>query len=102
MLALYHLAARFSGAKQVNIRIEFAHRRTFCRTTETGVRDFCDTSCPLAGPDRSQVATTEKRIRRKPRKYRDKSKPMPCPEKPFYNNNLCLAVQAVWGEPVSG
>jgi len=27
---------------------------------------------------------------------------MSCPEKPFYNNNLWLAVQAVWGEPVSG
>ena len=37
------------------------------RTTKTGVRDFCDMSTPLAGPDRSQQATTERRIGRKPR-----------------------------------
>ena len=59
-------------------------------------------SDPLAGPDRSQVATTERRIGRKPRKYRDKFESMPCPEKPFYNNDLWLAVQAVCCEPVSG
>ncbi len=58
-------------------------------------------STPLAGPDRSQVATTERRIGRKPRKFRDKFESMPCPETPFYNNDLWLAVQAVSGEPVS-
>jgi hypothetical protein len=26
---------------------------------------------------------------------------MLCPEKPFYNNDLWLVVQAVWSEPVS-
>ena len=46
---------------------------------------------PLAGPDRSQVATTERRIGRKPRKYRDKFESMSCPEKPFCNNDLSLA-----------
>ena len=59
-------------------------------------------SYPLAGPDRSQVATTERRIGRKPRKYRDKFESMPYPEKPFYNNDLWLAVGAVSSEPVSG
>ncbi len=58
-------------------------------------------SDPLAGPDRSQWATTERRIGRKPRKYRDKFESMPSPEKPFYNNDLWMAVQAVWSEPVS-
>ena len=48
-------------------------------------------STPLAGPDRSQVATTERRIGRKPRKFRDKFESMLCPEKPFYNNDLWLA-----------
>ncbi len=59
-------------------------------------------SDPLVGPERSQVATTEWRIGRKSRKFRDKSESMPCPEKPFYNNDLWLAVQAVYSEPVSG
>ncbi len=59
-------------------------------------------SYPLAGPDRSQQATTERRIGRKPRKYRDKFESMPCPEKRFYNNDLWLAVDAVLSEPVSG
>ena len=77
-------------------------QRVLGRTTKTGVRDFCDMSTPLAGPDRSQVATTERRIGRKPRKYRDKFESMPCPKKPFYNNDLWLAVQAVSSEPVSG
>ena len=58
-------------------------------------------SDPLAGPDRSQVATTERRIGRKPRKCRGKFEFMLCSEKPFYNNYLCLAVQAVSSEPVS-
>ena len=70
------------------------------RTTKTGVRDFCDMSTPLAGPDRSQQATTERRIGRKPRKFRDQFESMPCPEKPCYNNDL-LAVQAVSSELVS-
>ncbi len=48
-------------------------------------------SYPLAGPDRSQWATTERRIERKPRKYRDKIESVSCPEKPFYNNDLWLA-----------
>ncbi len=55
-------------------------------------------STPLAGPDRSQQATTERRIRRKPRKFRDKFESMPCPEKPFYNNDLGLA-EGVGFEP---
>ncbi len=59
-------------------------------------------STPLAGLDRSQVATTERRIGRKPRKFRDQFESMLCPEKPFYNNGLSLAVQAVCCEPVSG
>ncbi len=41
-------------------------------------------------------------IGRKPRKFRGKFEPMPCPEKPFYNNDLWLAVQGVSSEPVSG
>ena len=45
----------------------------------------------LAGPGRSQQATTERRIGRKPRKYRGKFESMLCPEKPFYNNDLWLA-----------
>ena len=65
----------------------------FCRTTKTGVRDFRDTSGPFVAPNGSQPATTEKRIGHKPRKYRDKFKSLSCPEKPFYNNDLCLAVQ---------
>ena len=48
-------------------------------------------STPLAGPDRSQVATTQRRIGRKPRKYRDKFESMLRPEKPFYNKGLWLA-----------
>ena len=55
-------------------------------------------STPLAGPDRSQVATTEWRIGRKPRKFRDKFESMPCPETPFYNNDLWLA-EGVGFEP---
>ena len=51
-------------------------------------------STPLAGPDRSQVATPERRIGRKPRKFRDKFESMPCPEKPFYNNDLSVAERA--------
>ena len=47
-------------------------------------------STPLAGPDRSQQATTERRIGRKPRKFRDSFESMPCPEKSFYNNDLWL------------
>ncbi len=58
-------------------------------------------STPLAGADRSQWATPARRIGRKPRKFRDKFESMPCPEKPFYNNDLWLAVQAVSSEPVS-
>ncbi len=58
-------------------------------------------STPLAGPDRSQVATTERRIGRKSRKCRDKFETMPCPDKLFYNNDLWLAVQGVSSEPVS-
>ena len=38
------------------------------------------------------------RIGRKPRKFRDKFEPMLCPEKPFYNNDLCLA-EGVGFEP---
>ena len=55
-----------------------SRQRAFGRTTETGVRDFCDMSDPLAGPDRSQVATTERRIGRKPRKFRGKFGSMSC------------------------
>ena len=58
-------------------------------------------SHPLAGPDRSQWATTERRIGPKSRKFRDKFESMLYPENPFYNNDLRLAVQAVWSEPVS-
>ncbi len=58
-------------------------------------------STPLAGPDRSQEATTKRRIGRKPRKFRDQFEFMPCPEKPFYNNDLWMAVQGVSSEPVS-
>ncbi len=78
-----------------------SRQRAFSRTTKTGVRDFCDMSTPLAGPDRSQQATTDRRIGRKPRKVRGKFESMPCPESPFYNNDLWLAVQAVSSEPVS-
>ncbi len=55
-------------------------------------------SYPLAGPDRSQEATTERRIGRKPRKFRGKFESMPCPEKHFYNNDLRLA-EGVGFEP---
>ncbi len=58
-------------------------------------------SYPLAGPDRSQWATTERRIGRKPRKYRDEFESMQRPEKSIYNNDLWLAVQGVSSEPVS-
>ena len=51
-------------------------------------------STPLAGPDRSQVATAKRRIGRKSRKYRAKFEPMQSPEKLFYNNGLCLAERA--------
>ncbi len=78
-----------------------SRQRVFSRTTKTGVRDFCDMSTPLAGPERSQWATTEWRIGRKSRKFRDKFESMPYPEKPFYNNDLWLAVQGVSSEPVS-
>ncbi len=78
-----------------------SRQRAFSRTTKTGVRDFRDMSTPLAGPDRSQVATTEWRIGRKYRKFRDKFESMPCPEKPFYNNDLSVAVQGVSSELVS-
>ncbi len=52
----------------------------------------------LAGPERSQGATTERRIGRKPRKYRDEFESMPCSEKPFYNNDLWVA-EGVGFEP---
>ncbi len=55
-------------------------------------------STPLAGPDRSQWATTERRIGRKPRKFRDEFESMLCPEKPFYNKDLGLA-EGVGFEP---
>ncbi len=55
-------------------------------------------STPLAGPDRSQEATTERRIGRKPRKFRDQFESMQCPEKPFYNNDLWMA-EGVGFEP---
>ncbi len=55
-------------------------------------------STPLAGPERSQGATTERRIGRKPRKYRDKFESMPCSEKPFYINDLSVA-EGVGFEP---
>jgi len=48
-------------------------------------------SHPLAGPDRSQWATTEGRIGPKSRKFRDKFESMLYPEKQFYNNDLRLA-----------
>ena len=70
----------------------------FSRTTKTGVRDFCDMRDPLAGPDRSQWATTGRRIGRKPRKFRGKFESMLYPEKLFYNNDLCLA-EGVGFEP---
>ena len=75
-----------------------SRQRVLGRTTKTGVRDFCDMSTPLAGPDRSQVATTERRIGGKPRKFRAKFESMPCPEKPFYNNDLSVA-EGVGFEP---
>ncbi len=56
---------------------------------------------PVGRTDRSQEATTERCIGRKPRKFRDKFEPMPRPERPFYNNDLWLAVQGVSSEPVS-
>ena len=55
-------------------------------------------SHPLAGPDRSRVATTEWLIERKPRKYRDKFESMPCHEKSFYINDLSVA-EGVGFEP---
>ncbi len=79
-----------------------SRQRVLRRTTKTGVRDFCDMSTPLAGPGRSQVATTERRIGRKPRKYRDKFESMPRPGKRFYNKGLWVAVETVWSELVSG
>ncbi len=75
-----------------------SRQRVLGRTTKTGVRDFCDMSTPLAGPDRSQQATTERRIGRKPRKFRGKFESMLCPGKPFYNNDLWLA-EGVGFEP---
>ena len=48
-------------------------------------------SAPLAGPDRSQMATTETHIGRKPRKFRDKFESMLFSEKYFYNNDLAVA-----------
>ena len=71
-----------------------SRQRVFSRTTKTGPRDFRDMSAPLTGPDRSQVATTETHIERKTRKFRGKFESMPCPEKLFYNNRLCLAERA--------
>ncbi len=68
-----------------------SRQRAFGGTTKTGVRDFCDMSDPFAGPDRSQVATTGRRIGRKPRKFRGKFESMPNSEKSFYNNDLWLA-----------
>ena len=76
-------------------------RRVFSRTTKTSVRDFCDISYLLAGPDRSHQATTEGRIGRKPRKFRDKFESIQSPAKTFYNNDLSVAVDAVCCEPVS-
>ncbi len=78
-----------------------SRQRVLSRTTKTGVRDFCDMGTPLAGPDRSQQATTDRRIGRKSRKFRDKFESMPCPEKQLYNNDLWMAVQGVSSEPVS-
>ena len=68
-----------------------SRQRVLGRTTKTGVRDSCDMSTPLAGPDRSQAAMTERRIGRKPRKFRGKFESMLCPEKLFYNNGLWVA-----------
>ena len=68
-----------------------SRQRVFGRTTKTRVRDFCDISYPLAGPDRSHQATTERRIGRKPRKFRDKFESIPRPEATFYNNDLSVA-----------
>ena len=48
-------------------------------------------SRPFAAPDRSQQATTAGRIRRKPRKFRDKFESMARPEKHLYNNELMVA-----------
>jgi hypothetical protein len=48
-------------------------------------------STPLAGPDRSQQATKEWRVERKPRKFRDKFESMQYPEKQRYINDLGLA-----------
>lgn len=71
-----------------------SRQHLFGRTTKTGVRDFCDMSYPLAGPDRSQSATTERHMGRKPRKFRGKFESMPCPENFFYNNDLGAAEEA--------
>ena len=68
-----------------------SRQRVFSRTTKTRVREFCDISYPLAGPDRSHQATTERRIGRKPRKFRDKFESIPRPGTTFYNNDLSVA-----------
>ncbi len=39
-----------------------SRRRVFSRTTKTSVRDFCDISYPLAGPDRSHQAQRRKGV----------------------------------------
>ena len=77
-----------------------ARQRVFSRTTKTSVRDFCDISYPLAGPDRSHQATTERRIGRKPRKFRDKFESIQSPAKTFYNNDLSVAEGEGFEPPV--
>jgi hypothetical protein len=54
-------------------------------------------SYPVAGPDRSQMATTETHIGGKPRKFRDKFES----EKLFYNNYLWVAERAGFEPSVS-
>ncbi len=77
-----------------------SRQRVFSRTTKTRVGDFCDMSYPLAGPERSQWPTSERRIGRNPRKYRDKFESMPCPEKHCYNNDLSLAEGGGFEPPI--
>ena len=81
----------FSRVKRPTFRPTVSRQRGFSRTTKTSVGDFCDISYPLAGPDRSHQATTERRIGRKPRKFRDKFESTQSPAKTLYNNDLSVA-----------
>ncbi len=88
------LASENPARNRPTFRPRVSRQRAFGGTPKTGVRDFCDMSDPIAGPDRSQVASTERRIGRKPRKFRGKFESMPCSKISFYNNDLWLAERA--------